>query len=142
MDSTIEHGAVPELYEVTALLGILLWQVVGRGCNIMCFSFTEELWSNNILNLFSLPLKTVEWMCGIVLFYAIMMGITTLTCIAVMFLLYNIAVWDVLSTFIIFLPPLVFSSIWIGFTCLQIIVTLGKRGAELERCLPSFYCPS
>src|SRR5437016_5642976 len=60
-------------YESVALLGILLWQVIGRGCNIMAFTFTEELWSNNVVNLFSLPLRTIEWISGIILFYIIMM---------------------------------------------------------------------
>lgn len=42
-----------QYYETAALLGILLWQVVGRGCNVMVVSFCEELWSQNIVNLFS-----------------------------------------------------------------------------------------
>ncbi len=49
-------------YEVTALLGILLWQVVARGSIITVSTFTEELWSHNVQNLFSLPLRTTEWM--------------------------------------------------------------------------------
>jgi ABC-2 type transport system permease protein len=118
-------------YEVTALLGILLWQWMGRGCNIMAFALSEELWSNNMLNLFSLPLRTVEWMGGIVLFYVIMMSITSIFCMLVIFILYDVSMWYILSTFLIFWPPLFFSGIWIGFTCLQIIVILGKRGVEL-----------
>lgn len=65
-------------YEAAALLGILLWQAAIRGCNVMIMSFTEELWSNNIVNFFSLPLRIAEWMCGIVLFYTGIMAITTL----------------------------------------------------------------
>jgi ABC-2 type transport system permease protein len=118
-------------YKVAALLGILLWQIVGRGCNIMILSFTEELWSNNVVNLFSLPLRTVEWACGIVLFNVIAMFLTTVFCMVVMFLLYDISTWYVISTFLFFLPPLFFSSIWIGFTCLQVLITWGKRGQEL-----------
>ena len=128
-------------YEVTALLGILLWQVVGRGCNAMSMPLTEELWSNNIVNLFSLPLRTIEWMGGVVLFYAIMMCITTITCMLVMFTLYDVSIWQVLSTFLIFLPPLFFSGIWLGFTLLQIVVTLGKRGIELGHVIAWFFLP-
>src|SRR5689334_9951208 len=47
-------------YETVALLGILLWQVVGRGCTIIGFAFAEELWSNNLVNLFCLPLALTE----------------------------------------------------------------------------------
>jgi ABC-2 type transport system permease protein len=118
-------------YEIVALLGILLWQVVGRGCNIMVFTFTEELWAQNVVNLFSLPLRITEWMCGIVLFTAFMMSITSAVSFCVISMLYDVKLWYMFSTFLIFLPPLFFSCIWIGFTCLQIIVTLGKRGMEL-----------
>src|ERR1700722_18655619 len=65
-------------YEAAALLGILLWQIVGRGCNVMGFSLNEELLTNNVVNLFSLPLRIGEWMCGIVLFTAIIMTITSI----------------------------------------------------------------
>ncbi len=118
-------------YETVALLGILLWQLIGRGCNIMIFSFAEELWSNNIVNMFSLPFRISEWICGIMLFYGIMMGITSAFCMLAIFALYNVSFWQTLYSFIIFAPPLVFSAIWIGFTCLQIIVTLGRRGVEI-----------
>ena len=33
--------------------------------------------------------------------------------------------------FFLFFPPLFLCGIWLGFTCLQIIVLLGKRGMEL-----------
>jgi len=128
-------------YEAAALLGILLWQVVGRGSNIMLFSFCEELWSNNIVNLFSLPLRTVEWMCGIVLFYLIMMSITCSFCMFVIFLLYDVSMWYVISTFLIFAPPLIFCAIWVGFTCLQIMVALGRRGVELSNVIGWFLLP-
>jgi len=128
-------------YEAAALLGILLWQVIGRGCNIMLIAFSEELWANNVVNLFSLPLRTLEWMCGVVLYYAIMMIITTIICMLVMFLLYDVPVWYLVSTFILFLPPLFFSGIWLGFTGLQIIVMLGKRGVELGFVIAWFLLP-
>lgn len=128
-------------FEVTALLGILLWQIVGRGCNIICMTFSEELWSNNIVNLFSLPLRTVEWLCGAILFYAIMITITTIICMLVIFGLYDVSMWSIISTFLIFLPPLFFSAIWVGFTCLQIIVILGKRGIELGLVFAWFLLP-
>lgn len=128
-------------YETVALLGILLWQVVGRGCNIISITFTEELWSNNVVNLFSLPLAIIDWMSGVIVFYAIIMFITTAFCMGAISLLYNVSVWYLISTFLIFLPPLFFTSIWIGFTCLQIFITLGKRGQELGFVVGWFLMP-
>lgn len=128
-------------YKVVALLGILLWLVAARGANIIGMSFTEELYSHNIINLFSLPLRTVEWIIGIILFYVFMMLVTILFCMLLIFLLYQVSLLSVVSTFLIFLPPLFFSGIWLGFMCLQIIVTLGKRGAELGFVAAWFLAP-
>ncbi len=133
LGSWIQQSGVAQFqnYEATALLGILLWQVVGRGANIIAFTFCEELWSNNIVNLFSLPLRTIEWMLGIILFYAFAMTMTVACGMLLIFTLYDLSIWHTISTFLIFMPPLFFCGIWLGFTCLQIIVTLGKRGVEL-----------
>jgi ABC-2 type transport system permease protein len=128
-------------YEMVALLGIILWQLVGRGCNTILISFTEELWSNNVVNLFSLPLRTAEWMGGIILFYAIMISIISLFSMGVIAIFYNISIWYLFTTFLIFALPLFFSGIWIGFTCLPIIVTLGKRGIELGYVMGWFLMP-
>lgn len=128
-------------YKVVALLGILLWQIVGRGCNIMMFTLTEELWSNNVVTLFSLPLRMTEWICGSLLFSAIMMSITTATCMFFIALLYDVSLWYITPIFLMFAPPLFFSSIWLGFTALSILVSLGKRGAELGFVIIWFLLP-
>ncbi len=128
-------------YETAALLGILLWQMVGRGGNIIVLTMSEELWSNNIVNLFSLPLTITEWMIGSILFCAIMSSIVAAFCMIVMFALYKVAFWSTLWTYLIFIPPCFFCSIWLGFTCLQIITTLGKRGVELGFVVGWFLLP-
>jgi ABC-2 type transport system permease protein len=128
-------------YEVAALLGILLWQVVGRGCNIINAVLSEELWSHNIINLFSLPLALGEWICGALLYYVIMMSLVSIFCMCIMFSLYDVAFWYTIKTFLIFVPPLIFSAIWLGFTCLQIMIIFGKRGVELGYVIGWFFLP-
>ena len=128
-------------YESIALLGVLLWQVTGRGCTILITSFAEELWSHNLLNLFSLPLHLIEWMGGAILFTAIMAGLTSLVCMLAIFALYSVSLWQILTTFLIFVIPLFISCIWIGFTGLQIIVIMGKRGVELGYVFGWFLLP-
>lgn len=118
-------------YEMVALLGILLWQVVGRGCNSMLLAFSEELWSNNLVNLFSLPLTIMQWIGGMILFCAITTSIVFVFSIAAIGLLYDVSLWKLIKVYLIFMPPLAFSCFWLGFSCLQIVTILGKRGTEL-----------
>ena len=128
-------------YEITALLGILLWQVVGRGSQIMLITLSEELWSQNIVNLFSLPLKTIDWIVSVILFYTIMMFSVSFFCMAFISMIYDISMHQLFFTFLIFFPPLFFSAIWIGFSCLQIIIALGKRSVELGFIFAWFLLP-
>lgn len=118
-------------YETAALLGVLLWQVVGRGCNIMITTLTEEVYNNNVVNLFSMPLQITQWMCGITIFYGMMMCASIIFCMSVMFMLYDLSIPYTIGTYLIFVPPLFISCLWMSFTCLSVIVTMGKRGVEL-----------
>ena len=128
-------------YELIALMGILLWQVIGRGCNIILFSLLEEIWSNNVVNLFSLPLRLSEWISGVIIFTLLMICVTTGVCTLVILALYDVSAWNLLHTFLIFAPPLLFASICLGFITLQILFLLGKRGMELGFIIAWFFLP-
>jgi len=128
-------------YSMVALLGIVLWQFVGRGANIILTSFTEELWSDNVVNLFSLPLRMAEWISGVIIFYIIMMFFAILVSLITVNLFYNISMSEMLLNFLTFFPPLFLCGIWLGFTALQIMVTLGKRGIEMSFVMIWFFLP-
>lgn len=128
-------------YEVVALLGVLLWQIVGRGSNLIIVVFSEEIWSQNLVNIFSLPLRTIEYICGAILFFVIMMTLVSAFCLGAIYCLYDVSFWYLLKALLIFAPPLLLSTIWLGFTCLQIITVLGKRGIELGFVIGWFLLP-
>lgn len=143
LGSWIQQSGAKELhnFESAAILGILLWQVVGRGANFFAYALCEELWSHNVVNLFSLPMRLTEWMIGIILYYAFAIMMTVSFCMLLVFALYDVSVWTIISTFLIFSPPLFLCGIWLGFTCLQIVVTMGKRGIELGFIVVWFLLP-
>lgn len=128
-------------YEAIALLGVLLWQLVGRGSNLIIVVFSEEIWSQNLVNLFSLPLRTVEYICGAILFFMLMMALVSAFCLGAIYCLYDVSFWYLLKALLIFAPPLLLSAIWLGFTCWQIITMLGKRGIELGYVIGWFLLP-
>lgn len=128
-------------YEMVALMGILLWQVVGRGCNFLGLTLCEELWTNNVVNLFSLPMRMIEWIVGVILYYAIMMWLTAFFALGVINVVYGIPLLPAFKTFLLFMPPLFFSALWLGFINLQIVVMLGKRGTELGFVAAWFLLP-
>lgn len=135
--NTVEFGQ----YQMVALLGILLWQAAARGANVIGIAFMEELWTGNIVNLFSLPIRTSEWILGIIFYNAIMMCMTTIFSMLLIYLFYSVSMLKIIGTFLIFFPPLFFSGIWLGFTVLQLLVLLGKRGMELAFVVAWFLLP-
>lgn len=118
-------------YEMVAILCVLLWQCVGRASNALITCFNEELWSHNIINLFSLPLRLIDWIVGVIIFTGIMISMISLSCIFICALLYTISWWQLLSVFCMFALPLFMCGVWVSFVALQIIVLLGKRSVEL-----------
>lgn len=143
LGSWIQESGITEFqnYTTIALLGVLLWQIVGRGANVVALAFNEELQQNNVLNLFSLPLRLLDWSLGTIVYYAITMIATALCGFVSIYALYDVSIWTLAYNFLLFLPPLFFSAIWLGFTSLQIVVLLGKRGVELGFVVVWFLLP-
>lgn len=53
-------GAVPTM--ITFLVGaVILWNVFYRAQQVVCLSFMEDLWSRNLLNIFTSPVKVSEF---------------------------------------------------------------------------------
>lgn len=128
-------------YETVALLGVVLWQIIGRGCNQMLLTLTEELNANNMVNLFSLPLKISDWMLGCVLFTALMSTITLSCSFLVIFLLYDIPMGEFISIFLLFMPPLFISALAVGFMGLSALILLGKQFIQLGYLIIWFLLP-
>lgn len=118
-------------YENIFLFSILLWQTNCRACFTTVMGFVEELWSNNLINLFTLPLKLSEWVAGILTFSLVMSIVNAVYCMIVLKLLYTISLAKILIVFALFGPALFITGIWLGFLSLHIIAYFGKRAQEL-----------
>jgi ABC-2 type transport system permease protein len=131
---------IPNFAAVT-LLGILLLQFAFRAPNTIVMSFMEEIWADNLVNLFSLPLKISEWIVGITLFTAFVSSVIALFSITIMWLLYNISLSKILLSFGLFAPPLFICGIWLGFMGLLTVTFYGKRAQEFGFILVWFFAP-
>lgn len=128
--SWIQQASNFQNYEIIALLGVLLWQIIGRGCNIMVYTFSEELWSNNLINFFTLPLRIWDWIGGMIMLTICMTTVISIFSLSAIYILYSVSLSKLVSTFLIFALPLFISALWVGFSCLTVVVTLGKRSTE------------
>lgn len=128
-------------YQLVTLLCIVLWQVTARSAQFVFRCFLEELWTRNLVNIFSLPISLPEWIASIIIYSGIMTIITALFCIMLMVAFYNISFWYLLSMMLLFAPPLFISGIWLGFICLQSLAYFGKRADEIGWVLSWFFAP-
>ena len=128
-------------YSAIFLFCILLWQVNSRAAIVTVSSFLEEIWSFNLINMFSMPLRIGEWICGVALFNFLLSIINALYCISLIVLFYKISILLSLKILIIFGPPLFISGIWLGFTSLHVIAYFGKRAQELSWIIAWFFAP-
>ena len=56
----------PDVMKVL-LSGLVFWQVVWRSQYEVTINLLEEMWSYNMVNLFSTPLTLIEWIGGIMM---------------------------------------------------------------------------
>jgi ABC-2 type transport system permease protein len=128
-------------YRAIALLGILLWQTTVRSASNIFRCLFEELWSRNLVNMFSLPISLGEWIASLILYDAIILVFVIVYCTSLIVFFYNVSIWYIISAVCLFGPPLFFSGIWLGLTCLQLTIYFGKRAEELSWSIPWFFAP-
>lgn len=128
-------------YQAIALLCIVLWQITARSAQFLFRCFLEELWTRNLVNMFSLPISLPEWIASLIIYSGVMSLITAVFCMLLMVVLYSMPFWHICFTALLFAPPLFISGIWIGMICLQSLAYFGKRADEIGWVLSWFFAP-
>lgn len=110
------------------LSGLVLWMVVWRSQYEITINLLEELWSSNLVNLFSTPLKVSEWIIAVAILGLLKMGITISFAGLLVWLLYKIDVlfelgWQLLP----FMVLLLMFGWAVGFLVAGLIVRFGMR---------------
>ena len=104
-----------------------LWGVTWRSSLDISLSFIEEVWSRNIVNLFSSPLTIKEWITAVmILGFTRSLGVFLYT-VFIVWLFYG---WNVLSLGIVLIPFFILLMIsgWaIGFFVAAFLVYSGRR---------------
>lgn len=107
--------------------GLLLWQVVWRGQYEISVNLLEELWDENIVNIFVSPLKLSEWMVSVVLLGVIKAVAGLGFSMIVAFVLYKVQL-IVYSFYLVPIIFLLFLSGWsVGFFVSGCIMRYGTR---------------
>jgi len=109
------------------LSGLVFWQVIWRGQYEIATNFLEELWSKNLVNIFSTPLSSGEWIMGVIMFGLIKMFISISFAILLVWLFYTINILSIGFLLIPFFASLLFMGWWVGLIVAGVLVSFGRQ---------------
>lgn len=107
--------------------GILLWIIVWRGQYEITINLLEELWNENLINIFSSPLKFSEWEVSVVIVGVIKAIISIVFAGFVAFILYKIKVFVYGFYLLPFIILLIMTGWWVGFFVAGVILRYGTK---------------
>jgi ABC-2 type transport system permease protein len=131
-----------EVNFVPALLGaVLLWDFLTRVMQGVTMAFFEDVWTRNFLNLFATPLRTSEYLTGIILVAVctsllslVVMVVFARTAFGLSFLVYGTALAP-------FLVVLFLTGIAFGVAAAAIVLRLGPASEWLIWPIPMIVSP-
>jgi len=123
------------------LTGLIFWQIVWRGNYEISVNLLQEFWNRNLVNLFSTPLKIIEWIVGVLMLSACKVFIAMIFGVVFVYLLYTLNVFTVGWAFLPFLALLMMSGWVIGFFAASIVIYWGQRFQMIAWMLAYLFAP-
>ena len=119
------RGDVPHL-ALAILTAVVFWQVVWRANYEISVNLLEEIWNQNLVNLFSTPLNVWEWSVSLIVLGVLKNVLTLIVGAGAVWLLYRLNVFAVGWIMLPFLFSLLMSGWFMGFTASGVIIRYGQ----------------
>ena len=138
----VQQGNIAQPLLAQALItGMVFWQMTMRASFEISMGLLEELWSFNMLNLFSTPLKLREWIVAMIILAIINCSIITLYCSLLAWFMYDINImvsgWQ-LSFFSI---PIFITGLAMSCFASAIVIYFGARVQSLVWIMSWLFAP-
>lgn len=125
----------------TILTGLILWNIIWRSQSEVSRNLIDEIWNNNLVNLFSTPLSVYEWIIGVLGLSVMKMTFTVTVISTVIMLLYKINVLALGWWLVPFFVGAVMSGWWVGFIAAGIVIRWGPKVQTVVWTLPGILLP-
>lgn len=116
---------------IPILTGLVFWQLVWRSNYEISVNLLQELWSRNLVNLFSTPLTKGEWVISLMLVGFLKVCMALLFGSAFVYLLYVFNIFSFGWAILPFVASLLLSGWWIGFLTASVLIYFGQRLQQL-----------
>lgn len=123
------------------LMGLVLWNVVWRSQSEVSRNLMDEMWNNNLVNLFATGLSLKEWITAVVSLSLIKMTITLSVLIPVVYWLYSVSVFQLGWWLIVLFVGATMTGWWVGFLSSSIVIRHGPKMQTVIWTLPGILLP-
>lgn len=124
--STMEgSGGVDQFKVPMILFAAILWYIVWRGQGEITIGLLEEIWSENISNLFATPLSIAEWMIAVGILGLMKLTMTVIFTSAVAYILYSISFLSLGLSIVPFITSLLVTGWAFGFLMSGLFLRFG-----------------
>ncbi len=136
-ENTGSFGAIAS----SLLCCLLFWQIVWRTQYDISVNLLTEFWARNLSNLFSSPLKPVEWIMGVLLLGVTKAVIGAAFGISAVYLLYGVKFLELGLQVIPFFLLFSFCGWTLGFLAGGVIIYFGQRLQQIAWMMPWLIAP-
>ncbi|MDP4200495.1 MAG: ABC transporter permease [Bacteroidota bacterium] len=127
---------------VSTMLGaVLLWDFFTRAMFGVTTSFFEDVWSRNFLNLFATPLKTSEYLTGLVLSSVLTSFFGLVVMLVLATLVFGLSFFAYGALFVPFVMVLFLFGIALGILSISIVLRLGPAAEWFIWPMPAILAP-
>jgi len=126
---------------IALMTGLLLWNVIWRAQAEVSRNLMDEIWNNNLVNLFSTPLSVLEWLVAVILLSMVKTMVTITLLAPAMFLLYKINVLALGEWMAVFFLGATMTGWWVGFISAGIVLRYGPKVQTVIWTLPGMLLP-
>lgn len=123
---TKQSGSIPGI-AVILLSGLILWQIVWRSQYEITVNLLEEMWNQNLANLFASPLRVREWLAGVFILGILKMFMSLSFAVALAYVAYKTNIFLLGFYLIPFMANLLITGWAVGLIVAGLIVLYGMR---------------
>ncbi len=129
-------------YQITFLIGaVILWDIIFRAQQGVSLYFLEDVWSRNLLNVFSAPVTNLDYLLSTYTIGLIRASITSLVLSILAIVLYSFNVFDLSWSLVPFVFNLLVFGWSLGMISTALIVRWGPAAETLAWAVPFFIQP-
>ncbi len=138
----LDSVAASGIHFATSLLGaVLLWNFLTRAMQGVTMAFFEDVWSRNFLNLFATPLRTSEYIAGLVLSSLVTSSVGLTVMIGVAGAVFGLSIFTYGVLLLPFVLTLFLFGIALGVFGSAVVLRLGPAAEWLIWPVPAMVAP-